>query len=168
MGRTDDELAIVDKTGGPAMIIPLLLLSEFCLVAMFVAGLRGNISDAPFFSVTWWAIEIFSGALAAANTVLLAAATVSAFKTFGQPAYLRINSQGIWLPYEERPMAWDGLQGYFVKESPWMKGGAMQFLYVTRKKRKLFQRDIMILGRKISDGQDISSCMAWLDRFLPS
>lgn len=166
MNSADDELAIIDKTGGPLMTVPLLLLMEFCFVALFNSGLRGKIADVALFSLAWWVVELVFGALAIGGGILLAAVIITGVRAFGRPAYLRINSQGIWLPYETRPISWGDIQSYRVEDKPWMKGGAMQFLYITRKRRKLLRKDVMVIGRKVFDSEDISSCMAWIDRFL--
>ena len=167
MREAKGELAIQDKTGGPVMALPFLLIMEFCFVGLFCAGLKGNIQDAPIYSLYWWVIEIASGAIAIALAVIILKGLRVSLATFGQPAYLRINSEGIWLPYESRPIVWQDIQSYYVKDQPWMKGGAMHFLYVSRARRHWLQKNVMILGRKAFDNEDMRNCMAWIDRFLP-
>ena len=104
MGSARDELAIIDETGGPLMAAPLLLLLEFCFASVFVDGLRGNIADTALLSATWRAVEFVSSVLTIANGILLAVIFVTGFRTFGHPAYLRINQHGIWLPYGISPI----------------------------------------------------------------
>jgi hypothetical protein len=154
------------------MVIPLLLLFELCFVSIFFAGLKGSISDVPSFSVGWWVLVIIFGAISLVNGILMIATTISTIKTFTKPAYLRINAEGIWLPYQTHPIKWIDIEYYSVQEYPWMKGGAAKFLYVFCKKGKFsvynifMSRKFTVLGRKVADDDDISRCLVWIDRFL--
>lgn len=171
MGDTPDQIEIPDKTGGPWAAVPLLAILEFCLVGLAVTCLRGRIEGAPLYSASWWLILAVATLLSVANAVLMVVGIRMSLKTSRMPRSLRINGEGIFLPYSPVVVRWDDIDSFYVQEKPWIKGGAMQFLYIELKRRRVSVsnpfglKKVMLLGRQAYDNDEIRSCMTLIDRF---
>jgi hypothetical protein len=171
MSDTPDQIEIPDKTGGPWWTLPLLAMLEFCFVGLAILCLRDRIEGAPLYSASWWLTLAVATLLSVANAVLIVVGIALPLKTSGTPRSLRINGDGIFLPYNPEVVRWDDIDSYYVQEKPWMKGGAMQFLYIELKRRRVSfsnpfgLKKVMLLGREVYDNDEIRSCMNLIDRF---
>ena len=171
MSDTPDQIEIPDKTRGPWATVPLLAILEFCFVGLAVTCLRDRIEAAPMYSASWWLTLAVATLLSVANAALIVGAIAAPLKTSGMPRSLRINGGGIFLPYCSDAVRWDDIDCYYLQEKPWIKGGAMQFLYIELKRRRVSfdnpfgLKKVMLLGRKVYDNDEIRSCMNLIDRF---